>query len=78
MFISQNTCFFRNVIKREIGGKKFQRTISHNVLQVRSKTATVERSSPSKRKANFMESLVPRSRSDESRQSKLKTLDVVC
>lgn len=64
------------MIKRERGGKKFQRTISHNVLQVRSKTATVDIGSPSKRKSNLMETLVPRSRSDESRQSKQAKLDI--
>ena len=63
-------------MKREIGGKKFQRTISHNVLQIRSKTA-IERSSPTKKKSHLMETLVPRSRSDEQ-NCKYKKLVLVC
>ena len=64
---------FRKLVKKELAGKKFQRTISHNVLQVRSKTATgkLERNSPSRIKAHMMESLVPRSKSDE-RNSKFR------
>ena len=66
-----NDCLnFRKIVKKDLAGKKFHRTISHNVLQVnqvRSKTATgiLEKNSPSRIKAHMMESLVPRSKSDE-------------
>ena len=63
-----NNLHCRKIIRGDLGRKKFQRTISHNILTVRQldkKNASLDKSSPGKRKSHLMETLVPRSKSDE-------------
>ena len=63
-----NNLLCRKIIRGDLGRKKFQRTISHNILTVRQldkKNASIDKSSPGKRKSHLMETLVPRSKSDE-------------
>ena len=63
-----NHSYCRKIIRGDLGRKKFQRTISHNILTVRQldkKNASIDKNSPGKRKSHLMETLVPRSKSDE-------------